>query len=506
MEVAGFLDGLQNAVTFANLWYSLLGALLGTLVGILPGIGPTSAMAILLPVVLYLPPVAAVILLSGIYYGAMYGGSTTAILMNVPGEVSSTVTAIDGFAMTKRGRAGEALAIAAMGSFLAGIVGVAAIAVLGPSIANVALSFGPPEYFALVVLSLTALVSFSGESLLKGSIAAVLGAWLATVGVDPLTGIQRLNFGSVVLMKGLDIIPVLVGLFGIAEVLVTCEASSAALFTGKLGSWISMLPRGVQLARGMAASVRGTVIGFVLGLLPGMLPALTAFLAYDVERRISRNPSEFGNGAIEGVAGPEAANNATAMAGFVPLISLGIPTSPALAIMLGALMINGLTPGPKLFTEQALFTWTVIASMVIANGMLLVLNLPLVGLWARITLVPYRILGPIVLAFCVVGAFAARNSLFDVAVAIFFGLFGYTMRKLHWPLAPLILGLLLGPMLEQSMRQALSMSGGAVSIFVSRPISLGLLVAALVVLLLVAFYKQRSAVAARLIEQSSAEV
>jgi len=501
----GLIDGLLNALTFVNLGFALLGCLLGTLVGVLPGLGPASAMAILLPVALYLPPTGSVILLAGIYYGSMYGGSTTAILMNIPGEVASTVTAIDGFAMTKRGRAGQALAIAAIGSFIAGIAGTAAIALIGPQVAELALKFSAPEYFGLVVFSMVTLISFGGTSLLKALVVGVAGIWLATFGVDPVTGVHRQTFGTFEMMKGFDIVPVLVGLFGVAEVLVTAEQRVTSLYAGRLGSWVSMIPRGVELARGLAASVRGTVTGFVLGLLPGMLPALTAYIAYDVEKRVAREPQRFGEGAIEGVAGPEAANNATAMAGFVPLMSLGIPTSPSLAIMLGALMINGLQPGPRLFEEHALFTWTVIASMILANGMLLVLNLPLVGLWARISVVPYRYLGPIVLAVCLIGAYSPRNTLFDVFVAIGFGLLGYVMRKRDWPLAPFILGFLLGPMLEQALRQSMAMSGGSPMIFLERPICATLLAAAIVAVIVLTVVKRRSRAMSRLIHDSAIE-
>ncbi|ESR23781.1 tripartite tricarboxylate transporter permease [Lutibaculum baratangense] len=505
MEV-GFLEGLAAALTLTNLGYALAGCLLGTMVGVLPGLGPSSAMAILLPSAIYLPPEGSIIVLAAIYYGAMYGGSTTAILMNIPGEVASVVTTIDGFAMTKDGRAGQALAISAVGSFIAGIGGTVAIALIGPAVAGLALAFGPPEYFGLVTFSMIALVSFSGNSLVKGIAMGLAGMWLASLGTDPLTGAQRMNFGSIDLMRGFDLVPVLVGLFGVAEVFLTAQEEIKQIYTGKLGRWWSMLPRGKELARGMTASLRGTLSGFVLGILPGMLPALTAYLAYDLERRISRTPERFGNGAIEGVAAPEAANNATAMGGFIPLLSLGVPTSPALAIMLGALMINGVQPGPALFGQHALMTWTVIASMLIANAVLLFLNLPLVGLWARLSLVPYRILGPIILAVCLVGAFAPRNSMFDVWTALGFGLIGYAMRKGDWPAAPLILGFLLGPLLEQSLRQSLSISGGSLSIFFERSVAFGFLLAACLLLALITYFKSRSLQVAKLIEESNAEV
>ncbi|MBO0763098.1 MAG: tripartite tricarboxylate transporter permease [Hyphomicrobiaceae bacterium] len=497
----GLLSGLANAMSLANIGFALIGCLLGTLVGILPGLGPASAMAILLPVALYLPPAGAIIIMSGIYYGAMYGGSTTAILMNIPGEVASVVTTQDGFAMTKQGRAGEALAIAAIGSYLAGMLGTLAIAVLGPTVADLALHFGPPEYFGLVLFSMTALVSFSGRSILAALMLGVLGMWLASIGTDPLTGTQRLNFGSIQLMKGFDVVPVLIGLFGIAEVLSTLEQKTQQIYAGRLGSAWSMIPRGVELVRGLAASLRGTLIGFVLGLLPGMLPALTAYLSYDVERQVSRTPEKFGTGMIEGVAAPEAANNATAMAGFIPLLSLGIPTTPALAILLGTLMINGLTPGPMLFQQQALLVWTVIGSMLIANTALLILNLPLVGLWARISQIPYHVLGPIVLCVCVVGAYAPRNTMFDVWVAILFGIVGYVLRRLGMPLAVLVLGLLLGPLFEQSLRQSIALEGTP-AIFFTRPIPLALMIAAALVLAGTVWLRRRSRTVQGLIHES----
>jgi putative tricarboxylic transport membrane protein len=502
---SGLLAGFANAFTFTNLWFALLGCLLGTIVGVLPGLGPASAMAILLPIALYLPPTGAIIIMAGIYYGAMYGGSTTAILMNIPGEVSSVVTAQDGFAMTRKGRAGEALAIAAIGSFMAGIFGTAAIAVFGPLVADVALRFGPQEYLGLVIFSMMALVGFAGDSLIKGLALALLGMQLATMGADPLTGAQRLTFGTVELSKGLDVVPVLVGLFGIGEVLMTIDNKVGQIYSGKLGNWASMLPRGMELYRGLAASVRGTLVGFTMGLLPGMLPAVTAYLSYDLETKIAKDPSRFGQGAIEGVAAPEAANNATAMAGFIPLLALGIPTSPALAIILGTLMINGLTPGPMLFEQQGLFVWTVIASMFIANAMLLVLNLPLVGFWARISVVPYSILAPIVLAVCVVGAYAPRNTMFDVWVAIVFGLAGFMMRKLSMPMAPLVLGFLLGPLFEQSLRQSISLSGGNLLLILTRPIALGFLIATVLALALVTYLKMRSRSIKELMHESAAE-
>ncbi|MDX2157173.1 MAG: tripartite tricarboxylate transporter permease [Hyphomicrobiaceae bacterium] len=501
---AAIVAGLANALTPANMLFALTGCLLGTLVGILPGLGPASAMAILLPLAVHLPPEGSIIIMAGIYYGAMYGGSTTAILMNIPGEVSSVITAIDGFAMTKAGRAGEALGIAAIGSFMAGIAGTLAIALIGPRLADLALKFGPPEYLGLVIFSMSTLVSFAGSSLVAGIALGILGMWIATVGTDPLTGTQRLSLGSIQLMKGFDIVPVLVGLFGIAEVLTSLQQKVARIHMGPLGSWLSMIPRGAEMARGLAASVRGTVLGFVMGLLPGMLPALTAYLAYDVEKRISATPERFGTGMIEGVASPEAANNATAMAGFIPLLSLGIPTSPALAILFGTLLINGLTPGPLLFQAQAQLTWTVIGSMLVANAALLILNLPLVGLWARLAQVPYSVLGPVVLVICVIGAYSPRNTMFDVWVAIAFGLIGYFMRRLNLPLAPLVLGLLLGPLFEQSLRQSIAVAASPLDI-IGRPIPATLMAAAILVMGATVVVRRRSSAVGQLIKDSTNE-
>jgi len=502
----GLIDGFANAFTLANLGYALIGCLLGTMVGLLPGLGPGATMAILLPISFQLDPIGAVIILSGIFYGAMYAGSTTAILINVPGEVASVVTAIDGYQMTKQGRAGPALAIAAIGSYIAGIAGTIALAAFAPLIADIIFYFGPAEYFALVVFAMTALISFAGDSLLKAVAVTVVGLWLAAVGSDPLSGAVRLNFGGMSLMQGFDAIPVFVGLFGISEVLATAGGNVARPAPPPLGSWLTFMPRGIEMARGLAASVRGTISGFVLGLLPGMVPALTAYLAYDIERKVSKTPERFGQGAIEGVAAPEAANNATAMAGFIPLFALGVPTSPALAILLSALVIHGLPPGPALFTQHAAFTWTVIASIFIANTMLLVLNLPLVGLWSRLSAVPYRFLGPVILVVCMAAAYASRYSLFDVFVAIGFGFLGLAMRYGNWPMTPLVLGFLLGPMLEQSLRNSLELSGGSPMIFLERWICIALMAAGAIVLAGSLYLRRRSAAMKTLVAESANEV
>jgi putative tricarboxylic transport membrane protein len=473
------LNGILNVLTPMHLWYSFLGCVLGTLVGVLPGLGPASTLSILLPLTMNLDPTGSIIMLCGLYYGAMYGGSTTSILVNIPGEAASVATCFDGFPMTKNGRAGEALWIAAVGSFIAGTLGAIAISVIGPGLAKYALKFGPPEYFGLIFFSLTTLVSLSGASITKGMACGVMGILLSTVGIDPLTGATRFNFGSTGMMRGLDMVPIVVGLFGISEILISAEEGVGQIYSGKLGK---MMPRGKELKKGLWASLRGTALGFPLGLLPGMVVALTTFMAYDLEKRISKYPEKFGTGMIEGVAAPEACNNATCQAGFIPLAALGIPTSPSWAIVLASLMMYGLQPGPVLFIQNKEFIWTVIGSMYVGNVLLLILNLPLVGMWAKISLVPYKYLGPTILAICVIGAYSPRNTMFDVWIALGSGVLGFIMRKTNWPLAPLILGFILGSMLEQALRQSLSMGGPF--IFFGRPISAGFLLAAVVLVII----------------------
>jgi putative tricarboxylic transport membrane protein len=471
------MNGLMNAFTPSNLLYCFLGALFGTLVGVLPGLGPASTLAILLPVTMYLEPTGSIIMLAGIYYGAQYGGSTTSILVNIPGEVSSIATCFDGYAMTKQGRAGQALWIAAVGSCIAGIGGAIMVTFIGPGLAKYALQFGPPEYFALLFFALSAVVSLSGGSLTKGLAVGLIGILLSTIGLDPLNGIPRFHFGLTGLMRGLEIIPVMVGIFGIGEILACAEEGIGKIYEGKLGK---MTPRGEELRRGLWASVRGTALGLPLGLLPGFLPSAASFMAYDIEKKISKNPEKFGTGMIEGVAAPEAANNAIAQSGFLPLLSFGIPTVPSTAIILAALMMYGLQPGPMLFTSNKLFVWTVIGSMYIGNAMLLVLNLPLIGLWARISQIPYKYLGPAIMGICLIGAYSPRNTMFDVWVALVGGIVGYILKKANWPMAPLILGFLLGPLIEQSLHQSLNMGG--LTIFFSRPIAIGLFLLTFLVL------------------------
>jgi putative tricarboxylic transport membrane protein len=478
--------GVIEVFNISNLFYCFIGCVLGTLVGVLPGLGPASTLAIVLPLAISLEPTGTIVMLSGLYYGAAYGGSTTSILVNIPGEPSSVPTCFDGFPMTQQGRGGQALWIAAVGSFIAGTFGTLMLSFMGPELARFAMKFGPPEYFGLLTFSLITMVSFSGGSLIKGIEFTILGMAIASVGIDQLTGQMRFNVGSTNLLRGVDLVPVAVGLFGIGEILASTGAGVGRIYEGKLGK---MMPRGEDLKKGLWASVRGTIIGFFPGLLPGIVPALTSFLAYDVERRVSKHPEKFGTGVIEGVAAPESANNATTMGNFVPLLALGIPTGPSMAIILAAFVLFGLNPGPVMFVTHKRMVWTVIGSMYVGNIMLLILNLPLVGLWARISLLPYRYLSPIVLSICVIGAYSPRNTFFDVWIALGAGVFGYIMRKRGWPVAPLILGLILGPMLEQALRQSFSLGGP--TIFFRRPISVVFLIATVLLPLITIWYMKR---------------
>jgi putative tricarboxylic transport membrane protein len=465
-----FLAGILSALTPQNLLYAFAGCLIGTFVGVLPGIGPVSAVAILFPFTTYLPPTGMIIALAAIYYGAMYGGSTTAILMNVPGEISAVVTALDGYEMTKKGRPGPALAIAAIVSFMAGIIGATLIAMLGPSVARLALMFGPAEYLGLGLFSLTAITGLSGKSPVRGVIVMLVGLLLTSVGYDDSADFGRLTFGSTDLLLGFDIVPVMIGLFGIGEMLRVYEEKTGQFATYVLGK---LMPNREELRDGLAAGMRATAISFPLGLLPGMLPSVTSFLCYSFEKQRSKNPEKFGKGAIEGVAAPEAANNAAAMANLLPLLTLGIPTGPTMALILAALTVYGMIPGPLLFTQHANFTWTVIGSFFVANVILLILNLPLVGLWARLATIPQPILAPTVLILCLVGSFSIRSSMFDVWVCLIFGLLGWAATKAGWPLAPMVLAYVLGPMIERSARQVFALSP---TLLFHRPIFWGFMV------------------------------
>ncbi|MED4599530.1 tripartite tricarboxylate transporter permease [Paenibacillus validus] len=471
------LDGFSEALSPMNLMMAMWGAIIGTLVGMLPGLGPTSTIAILLPFTTILGPTEGIIMLAGVYYGAMYGGSTTAILLNIPGEVSAVPTCLDGYPLAKQGRGGPALGISAIASFVAGTMGVIGLVFFAPMLADQALKFGPPEYFALMVLALTVIVNLSGNSLKKGLIMGLFGYLLSMGGMGLTGGKMRFSFGFEPLTAGIDMISVVIGLFAITEVIKGMEENTKTIAIQKIGN---IYPKWSELRQTSTSMLRGGLVGFFLGLLPGCSAAVTTFLAYDLEKKVSKTPERFGHGAMEGVASPEAANNATSSSGFIPLFALGIPSSTPLAVLLAGLMINGLTPGPTLFEEHGPFVWTIIASMFVGNVMLLVLNLPLVGLWAKLTRIPYGIMAPIILILSVIGAYSINNSMFDVFVSLLFGVIGYIFHKYRWPVVPLLLCFVLGPMFEKSFIQSMAMSSGSFSIFFERPISLTIMLLSLV--------------------------
>ena len=481
-EIHALIYGFGVAFQIQNLLLCLAGCIIGTLVGVLPGIGPAGALAMLLPVTLAMPPVSAVIMLAGIYYGAMYGGSTTAILINIPGEAASIVTTIDGNRMAQQGRAGPALAIAALGSFVAGTLSVLGLMFVAPPLASVALAFQSPEYVALVILGLTFLSYVSMGSTARAMMMAAAGLLLGTVGNDPVGGVDRFTFGLSDLGDGFGLVPVVVGLFGVSEILVNLyQQDDTRNFTAKIGR---LMPSREDLTRSIMPILRGSGIGFLIGLLPGGNAILAAILSYAVERRTSKTPERFGHGAIEGVAGPEAANNAASISCFVPVLTLGVPTNAIMALLLAALMIHGVLPGPQLINRNPELFWGTIASMHIGNAMLLVLNLPLVGLWVRLLRVPYNYLFPLVLLFCVLGAYTVGNSTFDLLVMIGFGVLGFVMRLAGFEPAPLILAYILGPLFEENLRRTLVVSDGSFAVFLQRPIALTLLLIAVVVPLL----------------------
>jgi putative tricarboxylic transport membrane protein len=480
--------GFGIATTAANLFYCLLGAVAGTLVGILPGLGPIAGIALLIPVTLGLNPTSAIIMLAGIYYGAMYGGSTTSILLNIPGETASVITCIDGYQMAQKGRAGPALAICALGSFIAGTLAIFGMVFLAPPLADAALAFGPPEYFSLMVCGFIVLSNVTGTSLLKSLMMAVAGLIIGTVGLDPVTGDYRFTFGSTYLLSGIEFVAVAIGLFGIAEVLSNVDQPLENLEQKVIvPRFRDLYPSLRDLKASIGAILRGSGIGFGVGLIPGPAPVIATYASYMVEKRISGHPEEFGKGAIEGVAGPESANNAACQSAFIPLFVLGIPFAPPTAILLGALMIHGVLPGPMMISEHPDVFWGVVASMYIGNFILLLLNLPFVPFFANILRIPKRILLPIVMLFCITGMFTVNNSIDDVWVMILCGVLGFVMRKWAYEAAPLLLALVLGPKLEVAFRQSLMLSHGSFGIFVEKPFSLVFLLATLVFLCVPAF-------------------
>ena len=484
--------GLETALSLGNLLYCLIGVFLGTAIGVLPGLGPIATIAMLLPLTFGLPPVSALIMLSGIYYGAQYGGSTTAILVNLPGESSSVVTALDGYQMARQGHAGKALATAAIGSFFAGTLCTILIAVAAPPLADIALQFGPAEYFSLMVLGLVASIVLASGSLLHALGMIVLGLLLGLVGTDVNSGLQRYTFDTPELSDGINFVVIAMGMFGIGEIIANLQHESTR--TAMLSKVSGLLPTRDDLRRIVGPVLRGTGLGSVLGVLPGGGAMLASFAAYSLEKKISKNSAQFGKGAIEGVAAPESANNAGAQTSFIPMLTLGIPSNPVMALMIGAMIIQGIQPGPSVMTEQPALFWGLIASMWIGNAMLLVLNLPLIGLWVKMISVPYHLLFPAILVFCAIGVFSLNNAPFDVYLMALFGVLGYAFRKLGCEPAPMMLGFILGPMMEEFLRRALLLSKGNAMVFVTRPISavmLAMAVLGLVAVLSPAIRKKR---------------
>jgi TctA family transporter len=477
--------GFGVALTPANLGFALIGCLVGTLVGVLPGIGPVATVAMLLPLTFYLEPVSGLIMLAGIFYGAQYGGSTTAILVNLPGETSSVVTCIDGHQMARQGRGGAALAIAALASFFAGCFSTLLIALFSPPLAQVGRSFGSPEYFSLMALGLVAAVVLAHGSVLKAIAMVVLGLLLGLVGTDGNTGGQRFTFGTIVLADGIGFVPLAVGVFGIGEIIANLmlPTEQRSIVHEKISR---LWPTRQEFRDAWPAVLRGSGLGSVLGILPGGGATLSAFAAYVLEKKVARDPSRFGHGAVQGVAGPEAANNAGAQTSFIPMLTLGIPGNAVMALMIGALTIHGIQPGPQVMTERPALFWGMVASMWIGNLMLVIINLPLIGIWVQLLKVPYRLLYLAILLFCAIGVYTVNNNTFEIVLTALFGVLGYVFIRLECEPAPMLLGFILGPLMEENLRRAMRISSGDPMIFVNRPISLGLLIAALLLLILVA--------------------
>ncbi|MBC7501949.1 MAG: tripartite tricarboxylate transporter permease [Herminiimonas sp.] len=493
MEILSNLAlGFDTAFTLTNLFYCLVGVFVGTAVGVLPGLGPVATIAMLLPATFGLPPISSLIMLSGIYYGAQYGGSTTAILVNLPGESSSVVTAIDGYQMARQGHAGKALATAALGSFFAGTVSTVLLALFAPPLAELALKFGPAEYFSLMVLGLVASVVLASGSLLHAIGMVVLGLLLGLIGTDVNSGQARYTFDTPQLAEGINFVIVAMGMFGLGEIIRNLEHDETRNLVMKKVSGLMLNKE--DFKRIIAPVLRGTALGSALGILPGGGAMLASFAAYSLEKKVSKNSAQFGKGAIEGVAAPEAANNAGAQTSFIPMLTLGIPSNPVMALMIGAMIIQGIQPGPAVMTEQPALFWGLIASMWIGNLFLVILNLPMIGLWVKMIMVPYHRLFPAILMFCAIGVFSLNNSEFDVYLMALFGLFGYLCAKLGCEPAPMLLGFIIGPMMEEYLRRALLLSHSDPLVFIQRPISavmLGLAVAALVVVMMPVLRKKR---------------
>lgn len=468
----GLLFGFKNVLHPDILLYCLIGVVIGTLVGVLPGIGPIGAMSILLPATFGISPTAAIIMLAGIYYGAMYGGSTTSILVNIPGEAASVVTCLDGYQMAKRGRAGPALGISAIGSFIGGTLSIIALMFIAIPLANLAVKFGPPEVFSLMCLSMSLISYLARGSTFNAVLMILVGLVLGSIGMDPITGFPRFYFGSATLLDGIGLVPVAMGLFGISEILMNIELKERTILETRIKN---IFPTLQDWKRSVGPILRGSLIGFFFGLLPGGGGVIPTFFSYTVEKRISKRPQDFGKGAIEGVAGPETANNAGSTGAFVPMLALGIPPNPVLAILFAALMIHGVAAGPLLLQKHPDIFWGVIASMYVGNIILLILNLPLIGLWVKILKIPYRLLMPLILLCCLVGCYAINNNPVEIIIMITFGIIGYILRRFGYELAPLIIALILGPLMETNFRNSLIISDGNLLIFLERPVSAVLL-------------------------------
>lgn len=491
-QLMALIHGFEDVLTVSRLIACVIGVSVGMFVGVLPGLGPVAGTAMLIPITFGMEPVTAIIMLAGIFYGAMYGGTITSVLINTPGEAASVITCLDGHQMAKQGRAGVALGVAAIGSFIGGVVAILCLTFLGPPLAKVALKFGPPEFFALMLFGLLLIVGLIGKSVLKGLIATFLGLTLALVGIDPGTGIMRFTFGQTELLDGIDFVVLAMGLFGISEILVNAER---LLKIEKPAEIKGLFPRREEWKPTLQSISRGTCLGTLIGLIPGASASIASLLSYSLEKRIAKDPSRFGQGAIEGVAGPETANNAYSGAALIPLFTLGIPSSPTVAVILGAFIMHGVTPGPALYQKNPDFIWAVIASMFIGNVILLIMNLPMAGLWAKVALIPYKLLFPFIMIIATIGVYSINNSLWDVGMMTFFGVVGYFLKKLEIPSAALILSFILGKRIEYTLVQSLSVSDGSMLIFIQRPVSgflIGLCALILVASIISAVKKRRS--------------
>jgi len=464
------VSGLALALQPEYLIFAIIGCVIGTLVGVLPGVGPVAGTAILIPVTFSMDPAAAIIMLSAIYYGTMYGGTITSVLVNVPGEAASAITCLDGYAMAKKGRAGPALAVAALGSFTGGTIATLCLVMLALPLTKFALGFGPPEFFALLMIGLSLVAALAGRSLILGLMSATFGLMISFVGIDPVVGAPRFTFGVTSLLAGISIVPVAMGLFGVSEILSSLLQSKGPTKAAPVGS---LMPSRDDMKRSWAPVLRGSFVGTLLGMIPGMNAFVPTAMSYVLEKKVSKTPDKFGTGMIEGVAGPETANNAYANAALIPLFTLGVPGSPTIAVLMGAFMMNGLTPGPLLFIEHADIAWTIIASLFVGNIILVLLNVPLIPIWVSLLKIPQRILHVSILLLCIMGVYTVNNSAFDILVMIFFGVLGLIMKKLQIPAAPMILTVVLGPLLEQALRQSLEISQGTPAICLSRPLAAG---------------------------------